>query len=178
MYLNETHVPVRNSEASRRFYVEVVGLEIAYRDPSRDIVFLWIGPPRRSMLGLWGPDAVYGRQHLKCHFAMAVSLPELLARGARLKGLGVPTRNFFGEETTEPSVFGWMPAARLYFSDPDGHSLEFIALLDGHPMLPLWGHGRCGGKGTSPLSRQTGGAVNVCRASGPWPCEPAQRVVR
>jgi lactoylglutathione lyase len=26
-----------------------------------------------------------------------------------------------------------MPSAQLYFRDPDGHSVEFIALLDGTP---------------------------------------------
>ena len=67
------------------------------------------------------------------HFAIALPLPELLAAGNRLKGLGISTRNFAGEETTEPSVIGWMPSAQLYFRDIDGHSLEFIALLDDTP---------------------------------------------
>jgi len=133
VFLYETHVPVVSTEASARFYQDVVGLTFAYRDPGRDVVFLWIGPDRRSMLGLWGPGTVYGRHRHKCHFAMAVSLPELLAVGERLKGLGVPTRNFFGEETTEPFVIGWMPSAQLYFSDPDGHALEYITLLDEAP---------------------------------------------
>jgi mannose-6-phosphate isomerase-like protein (cupin superfamily) len=39
------------------------------------------------------------------------------------------------EETTEPSVIGWMPSAQLYFRDPDGHS-QFITLLD-DPIGPL-----------------------------------------
>jgi hypothetical protein len=30
-------------------------------------------------------------------------------------------------------VFGWMPAAAIYFSDPDGHELEFIAPLPDQP---------------------------------------------
>ncbi len=133
MYLYETHLPVANTEASMRFYVDIVGLEFAYRDPARDIVFLWVGTERRSMLGLWGPGTVYGQDARRCHFAMALSLPELLAAGPRLNGLGVSTRNFAGEETTEPSVIGWMPSAQLYFRDPDGHSLEYIALLDDAP---------------------------------------------
>jgi lactoylglutathione lyase len=133
MYLYETHLPVQNTEASRKFYVDVVLLEFAYRDPGRDIVFLWIGTDRRSMLGLWGPTTTYGSNPRKCHFAIALPLPELLAAGNRLKGLGISTRNFAGEETTEPSVIGWMPSAQLYFHDIDGHSLEFIALLDDAP---------------------------------------------
>ncbi len=62
-----------------------------------------------------------------------VSLKELLEAGKRLKDLGIPTSNFAGEATTEPSVIGWMPSAQLYFRDPDGHSVEFIALLDDPP---------------------------------------------
>jgi lactoylglutathione lyase len=132
-YLYETHVPVADTETSAKFYVDIVGLKFAYRDPGRDIVFLWIGPDRKSMLGLWGPTTTYGRDPHRCHFALALSLPELLAAGPRLNRLGVATRNFAGEETTEPSVIGWMPSAQLYFRDPDGHSLEFIALLDDPP---------------------------------------------
>ena len=133
LHLYETHIPVTSTEASAKFYMDIVGLEFAYRDPERDIVFLWIGTDRKSMLGLWGPTTTYGRDSHRCHFAMALSLSELLAAGPRLNSLGIVTRNFAGEETTEPSVIGWMPSAQLYFRDPDGHSLEFIALLDDPP---------------------------------------------
>jgi lactoylglutathione lyase len=133
MYLYETHLPVSNTETSKAFYADVVGLSFAYRDPSRDIVFLWIGQGRRSMLGLWGPGTLYGTTVHKSHLAIAVTLQELLAAGKRLNSLGVRTYNFTAKETTEPSVIGWMPSAQLYFEDPDGHSLEFITLLDDKP---------------------------------------------
>ena len=133
MYLYETHLPVRNTQASQRFYIDVVGLEFGYRDPARDIVFLWIGADRRSMIGLWGPDTTYGKTPHQCHFAIAMPLPQLLTAGKRLNDSGVPTRNFLDAETSEPSVIGWMPSAQLYFSDPDGHSVEYIALLDDKP---------------------------------------------
>ena len=133
MHLYETHLPVQSTAASQRFYIDVVGLQFAYQDPGRDVAFLWIGTGRRSMLGLWGPTTTRGgRPHL-CHFAIAVSLPDLLLVGKRLNELGVSTRNFMDEETTEPSVIGWMPSAQLYFRDPDGHSVEFISLLDDIP---------------------------------------------
>src|SRR5262245_2199407 len=119
MHLFETHVPVKNTETSRKFYQDIVGLSFAYRDPVRDIVFMWVGGDRRSMVGLWGPDTHYGAPR-KCHFAIAVPLPALISASERLNGLGVPTRNFFGERTTEPSVIGWMPSAQIYFSDSDG----------------------------------------------------------
>lgn len=130
MHLYETHLAVANTESASRFYIDVVGLEYAYRDRTRDIVFLWAGSGRRSMLGLWGPGTEYGEPIRKCHIAFAISLPELLTTGERLRQHGVKCYNFLREETVEPSVIGWMPSAQLYFSDPDGHSLEFIALLD------------------------------------------------
>jgi lactoylglutathione lyase len=80
-----------------------------------------------------GPGTGYGTDLAKCHLAIALALPDLLAAGKRLNGLGISTHNFLGEETTEPSVIGWMPSAQLYFSDPDGHSLEYITVLDETP---------------------------------------------
>jgi lactoylglutathione lyase len=133
MYLYETHVSVANTETSKAFYVDIVGLDFAFRDPVRDIVFLWVGKDRRSMLGLWGPGTLYGTPFRKSHFAIAVELPELLLAGNRLNSLRIRTYNFAGEETTEPSVIGWMPSAQLYFNDPDGHSVEYITLLDDEP---------------------------------------------
>ena len=32
-------------------------------------------------------------------------------------------------------MIGWMPAATLYFRDPDGHMLEYLTMLD-EPALP------------------------------------------
>ena len=129
----EAHLPVADTEAAQRFYVEIVGLEFAHRDPSRDVAFLWAGTDRRSMLGLWGPSTIHGSEFHKCHIAFNVPLAELLGVGKRLNAAGVKTQNFAGEETIEPSVIGWMPSAQLYFRDRDSHSLEFIALLDESP---------------------------------------------
>jgi lactoylglutathione lyase len=56
MHLYETHLPVANTRASVAFYVEMLGMTFAYRDPSRDIAFLWIEENRRSMLGLWDQE--------------------------------------------------------------------------------------------------------------------------
>ena len=133
MYLYETHLSVADTAASQAFYTRVVGLKFAHRDLTRDIIFLWAGDDRRSMLGLWGPTTTYGRDFHRSHVAFAISLAELLAVGQRLRSSGVACQDFRGEQTNEPSVIGWMPSAQLYFRDPDGHSVEFIALLDGTP---------------------------------------------
>ena len=133
MHLYESHLPVADTRVSQIFYTSVVGLKFAQRASERDIVFLWAGEERRSMLGLWGPFTTLGREFHKSHLAFAISLPELLAVGERLRGHGVGCHDFLGAQTDEPSVIGWMPSAQLYFADPDGHSVEFIALLDERP---------------------------------------------
>jgi lactoylglutathione lyase len=130
MHLYETHLSVKDTERSKTFYTEAVNLHFAHRDPARDIVFLWIGENKASMLGLWGPETSLGKQMHKGHIAIRVTLPELLSMGEQLSKKGVRTYDFNGVNTTEPSVIGWMPSAQLYFLDPDGHSLEFITLLD------------------------------------------------
>ena len=38
-----------------------------------------------------------------------------------------------GDQQTEPIVLAWMPAVAVYFLDPDGHLLEYIAMLEGEP---------------------------------------------
>lgn len=48
-----------------------------------------------------------------------------------LKKYNLPFRNFLRESTGQPMVFAWMPAISIYFDDPDGHSLEFIGILNG-----------------------------------------------
>jgi catechol-2,3-dioxygenase len=79
MHLYETHLPVKDTKVSSRFYVDVVGLEYAHRDLTRDVVFLWIGSKKRSMLGLWGPTTPWGQSH-RCHFAVALALSDLACR--------------------------------------------------------------------------------------------------
>jgi lactoylglutathione lyase len=133
MHLYETHLSVADTAAAQAFYTDVVGLQFAHRDQTRDIAFLFAGDDRRSMLGLWGPTTTWGRDFHKSHLAFAVTLAELLGAGERLRGHGVMCRDFHGKQTDEPSVIGWMPSAQLYFHDLDGHSLEFIALLDDMP---------------------------------------------
>jgi GNAT superfamily N-acetyltransferase len=49
----------------------------------------------------------------------------------------VTPHSFFTTETDEPSVIGWMPAAAAYFRDPDGHLLEYLAMLDDDPRPHL-----------------------------------------
>ena len=136
MHLYETHLPVANTEIAKDFYTDVVGLLFAYRDPTRDIVFLWAASKEQGMIGLWGPNTAYGRDDgiaRKCHVAFALSFDQLLVAIKRLNERGIETLGFGGHKTHEPTVIGWMPSAQIYFRDPDGHMLEFISVLPDPP---------------------------------------------
>jgi len=94
------------------------------------------------MVGLWAPGTSYGwksEEKPKSHFAISVTLAELLASIPRLQRLGIKTTGFDGATATEPSVIGWMPSAQIYFNDPDGHILEFICLLPDQPVPAFFG---------------------------------------
>ena len=130
--LYESHLTVSDLDRSIAFYRDVVGLELAHTVPARHAAFMWIGGRERSMLGLWSIHTSPVR--LRLHIAFRVTLADVMRAPAVLRGQGVvPRRSGGGEETDEPMVFAWMPAASVYFDDPDGHSLEYIALLPEAP---------------------------------------------
>ena len=124
-----------------KFYGEVVGLELGFKEAKRRAAFYWIGPDRTTMLGIWeGPPWVpagTGNPIRPQHLAFEVSFEDLPAAIDRLKQHGIEVRDFFDQVTDEPSVFGWMPAASIYFNDVDGHLLELIAKLDGQPAADI-----------------------------------------
>lgn len=131
--LFEAHLTVSDLDRSVAFYRDVVGLAVALEVPERNAAFLWIGEPGTSMLGLWSlGDVPVG---LSLHVAFGAELPDVLDACDRLRSAGLTPLSFFGRETTEPSVIGWMPAAAVYFRDPDGHLLEYLAPLD-EPARP------------------------------------------
>ena len=123
MHLYETHIPVRDTIVAEKFYREVVGLPFAYRDPTRDIVFLWADVKEKAMIGLWGPGTAYGIRDeviLKCHIAFSIPLDQLFDMIEKLNESGIDAFGFGGGKAEEPTVIGWMPSAQIYFRDPDG----------------------------------------------------------
>ena len=133
--LFETHLTVSDLERSVAFYRDVVGLPLALALPERGAAFLWIGAPGEAMLGLWSLGSA--PLALSLHVAFRASLQDVMGACERLRSLGVTPLSFFATETQEPSVIGWMPAAAVYFRDPDGHLLEYLAMLDEKPRPEL-----------------------------------------
>jgi lactoylglutathione lyase len=133
--LFETHLTVADLPRSVAFYRDVVGLPVALEVPERGAAFHWIGEPGQAMLGLWSIGSV--PMGMRLHVAFDVALHDVLAAPAALRALGVEPLSFFEEPADEPSLIGWMPAAAVYFHDPDGHLLEYLAMLDGPPRPEL-----------------------------------------
>ena len=129
--LFETHLNVADLERSVAFYRDVLGLEEAKAADARRVAFFWIGNRGEYMLGLWEkPPEQIQRQH----FAFRVSRARMMEATEFLKARNLAARNFLNDGTSNPMVFAWMPAVAIYFSDPDNHSLEFIAMLPDEPQ--------------------------------------------
>jgi lactoylglutathione lyase len=69
--------------------------------------------------------------------AFQVALSDLHEAPARLQEAGIQPRNLAGLPTGEPVVRAWIPAAPVYFRDPDNNLLEFITMLPDPPRADL-----------------------------------------
>ena len=87
------------------------------------------------MLGLWEKPK---EQVDIRHFAFRCELEDILDQSVGfLKSKGLKPYNFLKDGSDQPMVFAWMPALAVYFHDPDGHVLEFIAILEGEAKPEL-----------------------------------------
>lgn len=131
----ETHLTVSNLERSISFYRDVMGLEFVIKDMEHNCAFLFAGGHKQSMLGLWSTNmAPIG---LKLHIAFKVNINDLFNIPSTLRSKGIIPLNIYEEETDDPTVIPFIPSASVYFRDPDGHLLEYLALLDEDPRPNL-----------------------------------------
>src|SRR5262245_22214320 len=116
--LFEAHLLVTDLNAAVDFYQGVVGFRLAYVMPAGEAAFMWIGEGHEAMLGLW----TCGAAPLKVtsHTAFRTSAADVMAAPQMLRAAGVTPLDFSGRPTDAPIVLAWMPAAAVYFRDPDG----------------------------------------------------------
>ena len=127
----EAHLTVSDLDASIAFYRDRVGLEPAHVVPARQAAFFWVGSRGSTMLGLWAGGSA--PQKTTTHIAFVATRDDVVSAPRVLQSAGITPLDFDGRPTDEPVVLAWMPAASIYFHDPDGHLLEYIAMLDGDP---------------------------------------------
>lgn len=133
--LFETHINVSDLDRSIAFYCNVLGLTLGRRENDRRVAFIMLGGPGQSVLGLWEKPR---EKVTSQHFAFRATVDDVVNNSvAWLKERGLPCRNFLRDGTERPMVFAWVPAIAIYFRDPDGHSLELIAVLPDPPRPEL-----------------------------------------
>ena len=133
--LFEAHLTVSDLDTAIDFYRDVVGLRLVHVIPIGDAAFFWIGAPGQAMLGLWAGGGA--PQKVTTHIAFRVSLADVMAAPKTLHAAGVTPLDFSGRATADAVVLAWMPAAAVYFRDPDGNLLEYIAMLPDMPKPEL-----------------------------------------
>ncbi len=129
--LFEAHLPVLDLQRSLRFYTDTLGLTLGTLDEVRHIAFCFAGGWNHTMIGLWErpPGSIHHQ-----HIAFEIALEDLSRAVAHLNKSGLQILDFSGNPTDEPTVLAWMPAVSVYFKDPDGHLLEYLARLPGAPQ--------------------------------------------
>ena len=133
--LFEVHLPVSDLDRAIAFYRDTLGLPLAHVVRDRGAAFFWVGAAGKAMLGLWSAGAA--PQHLTLHAAFRVSVPDVLRAASALEYSGVTPLDFDARPAREPVVLAWMPAVSIYFRDPDGHLLEYLAMLPEAPRPEL-----------------------------------------
>lgn len=136
--LYEVHLPVTDIDRSIDFYVDKLGFELGFGEKGDEsVLLLYNGKNKRWMLGFFEVDEIKHRHPAEYHIAFRMAeqeadqmIPYLVEGG--IDPVHPPTANQQGR-MKEPIVHGWMPAAAVFFMDPDGHLLELIAELDDEP---------------------------------------------
>jgi lactoylglutathione lyase len=120
------------------FYVNKLGFEFGFGNSDRSsALLLYTEAQQRWMLGLFRVNAVVHRSAAEYHISFRIPEEDVDSMLPWLRERGIetvhPPRAPIQGPMKEPIVHGWMPAAAVFFKDPDGHLLDFIAELADPP---------------------------------------------
>ena len=118
--LGEVSIQVRDLNAMQKFYEEVVGLEVLRRDES--FVFFKVaegyGGHSQNLALFEASNTLNPQESTLHHIALNVALEDFESEKTRLEGLGLKIH---------ATVHEWLHVRSLYFYDPEGNHLEFVA---------------------------------------------------
>jgi len=119
--LGEVSIQVKDLDTMQKFYEEVVGLEVLRRD--EDFVFFKIaegygGHTQNLALFETKSEQLNYEGSTLHHIALNVALEDFEAERIRLEGLGLKVN---------ATIHEWLHVRSLYFYDPEGNHLEFVA---------------------------------------------------
>ena len=127
--LGEVSIRVKDLDAMQKFYEEVVGLEVLRRDES--FVFFKIaegyGGHTQNLALFEASNTMFldnkaeqlnSQESTLHHIALNIALEDFESERMRLEGLGLKVN---------ATVHEWLHVRSLYFYDPEGNHLEFVA---------------------------------------------------
>lgn len=118
--LGEVSICVRDLDAMRKFYEEVVGLEVLRRD--ENFVFFKVaegyGGHTQNLALFEVSNTLNPQETTLHHIALNIALEDFESEKMRLESLGLKVN---------ATVHEWLHVRSLYFPDPEGNSLEFVA---------------------------------------------------
>jgi len=120
--LGEVSIQVRDLDAMHKFYEEVVGLEVLRRNDDERFVFFKVaegyGGHTQNLALFEASNTLNPQESTLHHIALNVALEDFETERMRLEGLGLKVN---------ATVHEWLYVRSLYFYDPEGNHLEFVA---------------------------------------------------
>jgi len=118
--LGEVSIQVRDLDAMQKFYEEVVGLEVLRRDES--FVFFKVaegyGGHSQNLALFEASNTLNPQESTLHHIALNIALEDFESEKMPLDGLGLKVN---------ATVHEWLHVRSMYFYDPEGNHLEFVA---------------------------------------------------
>lgn len=126
----ELHLEVRDLERSMKFYGETLGFKLGRYEECRKRAFYLIQGEQLSMFSIKERKEPNLR-----HFAYRIKTEDIDHMIPYLEDLDIEIiPGWTGAKTDEPLVFPWLPSASVFFNDPDGNRIEFLAVLSDEPL--------------------------------------------
>ena len=120
--LGEVSIQVRDLDVMHKFYEEVVGLVVLRRDDDERFVFFKVaegyGGHSQNLALFEASNTLNPQESTLHHIALNVALEDFETEKMRLEGLGLKI---------DATVHEWLHVRSMYFYDPEGNHLEFVA---------------------------------------------------